>query len=106
FQSAAADDDHRLQQLGTADQSEQRVLGEIEIGLHAVGFERAMLQEIAQLSQSVRGLARRVLHRVAHYLAVYISGSECSDLAIQRQQETGERQVDRHRALRKLIGPQ
>src|SRR5260370_36456617 len=51
FESAAADDDHRLEQLGTSDQSEQRVLGVVEIAFDRVRFERPMIQMVPQLAE-------------------------------------------------------
>src|SRR5208282_840488 len=95
-----------LQQLGTPNQSEQSVLSVVEISLHRARFERAMLQMVAELAESVGSLASRVLHRVAHYRAIDSGRCEGCHLPIYHEPESGGRQIDRNRALRKLVRPQ
>src|ERR1700687_3463255 len=106
FEAAAAQDDHRFQQLGTSDQSEQRVFGVVEIFLDRVHFARAMLQMIAELAESVGDLASSVLHRVAHDRAIDFFRRERRNLPIHNQQESRQREVDRDAALRILVGPE
>ena len=88
FKAAAADDDHRLEQLGTADQCRAaRARSDRDIPDRGP-LERAMLQMVAKLAEAVGGLARGVLHRVAHDRAIDIGRREGGHLAIEREQQS------------------
>src|SRR5579872_7217680 len=64
LETAARDDDQRLQQFRAADDPEHRMLALVEVFVHRDALTRLMLEVIAQASGAVRNPAPRILHRV------------------------------------------
>ncbi len=105
FNAATADDDKRFDQLGTAEEREHHVLGAFQIGAKREPLIGLMLQMIAQRACSITNMTRGVLHCVAHYRAIGAARCEGGHLAVNRQGEPAEYQIDAKRTLRIAVRP-